>query len=224
MTAQCTSREDRLFVLATILREKGLTPNSNLYKTVIVKVNGQTFHLPPARLDELTKILTSAYKADQWASILGEVAPQKQVIIDQSIIITNRGPIEHTPKQDALILRGMARRDTYDGVGRLILKEVQVEIHNITAEEIIQTWNTYNHKDSIEQEGNVFKIYWGGKDKLESKRSLRTPIIPGEAPQLFRQLEYVQEPKYSKGDFMGDKSNYGVGETVEEEGDYTEAE
>lgn len=214
MTVQCTSREDRLFVLATICRQKNIDPNSNLYKTTIVKVNAQSFHLPQPRLNELTALLTSAYRADRWASILGEIAPTQPT--QEPITITKIETPQHTPKQDAMILKGLARRDTYDGVGRLILKEIQVELGPITPEEIIETWETYNHKDTIQQEGNLFKIYWGGKADLEEKRSLRTAYIPTEKPQLFSRLEIQKEEPLETADFKADKECDGIGEVMED--------
>ena len=120
----------------------------------------------------------------------------------------------------------MAHRDTYDGVGRLILKEVQVELGAITPDELKETWQTYNQKDTIEatQEGKVFLIYWGGKEETRENRNRKTPIIPIEKPQLFQHLEYHKSESLEKADFTADKECDGIGEALEEEGEFSEVE
>ena len=176
---QKLNRQDQTYILAKALKQRGLNPDSNLYKGAIVRICAVHFQLPKARVDELTRILTSAYKADRWAHILGETDETPQTptltVTEQYILKAATKKEENkTAKENISILRGIAKRDTYDYVGRLILKEAQLEIGPVTAQEIIDTWQTHYPKDTVEQSGNVLLIYWGGKERIEEKRDGRT--------------------------------------------------
>jgi hypothetical protein len=183
------SREDRLFVLATICKQRNITPASNLYKSLINKTCAANFMLPKPKVDELTKILTSAYHADRWRNLLGtEETPQKEYAPE-----IPQQQKSKTAKQNAAILKGMAKKDTYDGVGRLILKEVQVELGPVTSEEILELWQNCNLKDTIEQTDNIFLIYWGGKADLEETRCLKPVTWNPQRPTLEANREIYVE-------------------------------
>jgi hypothetical protein len=212
------SREDRLFVLATVCRQRNITPANNLYKAVILKTCAANFPLPKPRVDELTKMLTSAYYADHWHTLLCETPEPEEPLPELKL-----EPMKQTPRRDYVTLQGMARRDTFDGVGRLRQQEIDLELHKLSSQEIIETWETYNHKDTIIQEGNLYLIYWGGKDAVTEERASHAPIVPPEKPQLFTRLKYHSEDTLEKADFTADKETDGVGEVVEE-GEFTEVE
>jgi hypothetical protein len=186
----------------------------------IIKICAANFSLPEAKARDLAKTLTTAYKADRWLHLLGEADEPTQETTDPPTSIQ----VKQNPKQDYLILKGMARRDTFDGVGRLIPKEVEAELGKQVAYEIREIWEAYNYKDTITQEGNLFLIYWGGKQALDEERGSQAPIIPPVKRELFRRLEIPKDEDYEKGDFTADKETDGLGETIEEEGDFTEVE
>jgi hypothetical protein len=190
----------------------------------IIKVCAANFSLPEAKARDLAKTLTTAYKADRWNRLLGEVLEQIEQKPDESKP-QEQAIVKQTPKQDYLILLGMARRDTFDGVGRLIHKEIEFELGKLTSEEVVQIWEAYNRKDTITAEGSIYLIYWGGKDTVDDERGNKAPIIPPAKPELFRRLEIPKEETYEKGDYTADKETDGLGEVSEEEdADCTEAE
>ena len=69
------TREDRLYVLATVCRQKNITPNSNTYMGMILGVCAANFGLPKTKARELAQILTTAYRQDKWQNILGAITP-----------------------------------------------------------------------------------------------------------------------------------------------------
>lgn len=195
------SREDKIFALATLLSERRLTPNDNLYKSVIVKVCAANFQMAKAQVDDLTKILTAAYRADRWQHILDKVtAPPEPGQL------TSYLTLKQAAKNTVATLKHMAYKDTFDGVGRLILKEVQVELGPITAEEILETWQKYNLKDTIQQEGNVFLVYWGGKENLEEKRGIRPTQWNPQRPTLTAEKEYHTEQHEKNAEYPDTKT------------------
>lgn len=223
---QCTSREDRLYVLATVCNQKGITPNSNTYMTIIQTVCCGKFLLAKTKARELAQILTSAYHHDHWAEILGD----PQLYIKQTEASPQRVPhqtAKYTPKQEAKILFQMAKRDTYNGVGRLQLSEVQFELGKITAEEILETWMNIYPKQTIVQQGNIFLIYWAGKETVKTQRSNMTPINLNVNPSMQASKEYYYvEPEYEKTDESANKSSDKIicGETSVDDSEVVEAD
>jgi hypothetical protein len=194
LTAQIKTRQDRLYVLAEVCRQKGINPNHTAYMGTIIGVCAANFNIPKNKAREYAQILTSAYKQDKWETILGATTPQPK----GQTTFFNSEPTANTPKQDALILKGMAKRDTFNGVGRLILSEVQLEIGKASPEEIMETWETYNHKDTIEQSGKVFLIYWGGKADVKETRNLQPIRWNTPAPSMMGSNDIYKEPAYEK--------------------------
>lgn len=212
MTTQIKTRQDRLYVLAEVCRQKGINPNHTAYMGTIIGVCAANFNIPKNKAREYAQILTSAYKADKWETILGATTPQPK----EQTTFYNPEPAANTPKQDALILKGMAKRDTFNGVGRLILSEVQLEIGKATPEEIIETWNTYNQKDTIEHDNNVFLIYWGGKADVKETRNLQPVRWNPPPPSMMGAKEYYVEPAFEK-DAMPAGDKVSVGEVAEDD-------
>jgi hypothetical protein len=191
-----STRQDRLYILAEVCRQRNITPNSNTYMGMILGVCAANFGLPKTKARELAQILTTAYKQDKWQNILGAITPTTP---EAPAEFTVYEAPKNTPKRDAQLLKGMAKRDTYDGVGRLILKEIQLELGNITSAEVVETWQTYNHKDTIEQtNNNIFLIYWGGKETVKETRSYQPIIWNPKRPVLEATKEYYKEPMYEK--------------------------
>jgi hypothetical protein len=214
---QCTSREDRLYVLATVCKQKGITPNGSTYMSVIQAVCCGKFLLTKAKARELASTLTSAYKHDHWAEILGET----QTIIEQTDIIIQRPDIvlpqkeELTIKQKAQMLHQLAKKDTFNGVGRLHLSTVQYEIGNLTSDQIIGVWQATYPEQTIEQNGNVLLIYWEGKTNLREQRNMKTIIQPSPITMSVSQ-DYHIEPELQKDSEPANKDKLLVGEVAED--------
>jgi hypothetical protein len=190
-----STRQDRLYVLAEVCRQRNLTPNSNTYMGMILGICAANFGLPKTKARELAQILTTAYKQDKWQNILGAITPTTPEAPAEFAVY--EAP-KNTPKRDAQLLKGMAKRDTFNGVGRLILSEVQLEIGKASPEEIMETWETYNHKDTIEQSGKVFLIYWGGKADVKETRNLQPIRWNPPAPSMMGSNDIYKEPAYEK--------------------------
>ncbi|MFA5365764.1 MAG: hypothetical protein WC325_11340, partial [Candidatus Bathyarchaeia archaeon] len=75
---QRLDRADRLYILATVCNQKHVTPNSNTYMTIIQTICCGKFLLSKVKARELASTLTSAYKHDHWAEILGENEPNTE--------------------------------------------------------------------------------------------------------------------------------------------------
>lgn len=185
------------------------------------------FFLPKAKIRELAQTLTSIYKHDHWAELLNEnptiTQTSGQKTIEQAVRLTAT-TTKNTIKQNALLLKNMAQKDTYDGVGRLILKEVQVELGQISPEEILATWMGYNLKDTIEQNNNIFLIYWGGKENVEETRELRPIIWNPQRPTLEANKELYIEPPLEKDSEPANPDKILVEEVIEETGGCVEEE
>ena len=213
MTAQKLSREDRLFCLATVCKQKGITPNNTAYMGTIIGVCAANFGLPKNKIKELAETLTAAYRSDHWTHILGEVPQATEVKAEIPLYLTQPKP-KNTPKTDYQFLKQLAKKDTYDGVGRLILKEVQLTLGPVSTDEVISLWwNQNNSKDTITQEGNVLLIYWGGQDKVDSKRELRPVTWNPQRPVLEASAADTYPDVYEK-EVMADNSV--VGEVSED--------
>lgn len=209
MTEQKLSRQDHIYIIARTLKERGLGPQSNLYKGAIIRICAANFQLAKPKVDEITRILTTAYHTDRWNSILGETTPPPQ---EENEIPTIN--LTKLTKNNAATLKAMAKRDTFDNVGRLIMSEIKLELGYNTPQEVIDAWETYNPKDNIEQTGNIFKIYWGGKTNVQEERGTRAPTVNMPKPTLFARLEY--KPEVFEKETMADKTNDGVGEVNED--------
>ena len=196
---QCTSREDRLYVLATVCKQKGITPNGSTYMSVIQAVCCGKFLLTKAKARELAQTLTSAYKHDHWGEILGET----QTTIEQTDIIVQRPDLvlpekgKYTIKQEAKMLFQIAQRDTFNGVGRLQLAEVQYELGQMSADQIIGIWQAVYPDKTIVQQDNILLIYWNGKAETRNQRDNLAPIIP-KSLVMAASKEYYVEPELEK--------------------------
>jgi hypothetical protein len=214
---ECRSREDRLYVLATVCKQKGITPNGSTYMSVIQAVCCGKFLLTKAKARELASTLTSAYKHDHWAEILGET----QTIIEQTDIIIQRPDIilpekgKFTIKQEAKIMFQIAQKDTFNGVGRLHFAEVQYELGALTADQIIGVWQATYPNKTIEQQGNIFLIYWQGKEEVRNQRNNLTPSVP-KSLVMAASKDYYVEPELEKDCEPANKDKLLVGEVAED--------
>jgi hypothetical protein len=80
------------------------------------------------------------------------------------------------------ILLRMARQDSFDNVGRLLVSDVRSGVGDraLTAEKILQVWG--QHFPSYEADhrsGNVILIYWDGRGTAQSERNARVPVTQG---------------------------------------------
>jgi hypothetical protein len=197
---QCTSREDRLYVLATVCKQKGITPNGSTYMSVIQAVCCGKFLLTKAKARELASTLTSAYKQDHWAEILGEITvetDQHRLNKIEDCIIKAPSKGKYTIKQEAKMLYQIAQKDTFNGVGRLQLAEVQYELGALTADQIIGVWQATYPDKTIEQQGNIFLIYWQGKEEVRNQRNNLAPSVP-KSLVMAASKDYYVEPELEK--------------------------
>jgi hypothetical protein len=214
---ECKSREDRLYVLATVCKQKGITPNGSTYMSVIQAVCCGKFLLTKAKARELASTLTSAYKQDHWAEILGET----QTIIEQTDIIIQRPDItlpkqeKLSLKQQAKLLSNLAKKDTFNGVGRLHLAEIQFELGSLSADQIIGIWQAVYPEQTIEQNGNVLLIYWQGKAEIREQRNLKAIIQPSPIKMSASQ-DYHIEPELQKDSEPANKEQIICGEATED--------
>jgi hypothetical protein len=109
----------------------------------------------------------------------------------------------------------MAKQDTFNGVGRLHHQEINLELGALTADEVIGLWQAIYPEQTIEQNGNVFLIYWEGKTNLRQQRNSMNPIIQPGKIVMMPEKEYHTEPTFEKADYQADKTNDGVGEITE---------
>jgi hypothetical protein len=80
------------------------------------------------------------------------------------------------------ILMRMARQDTFDGVGRLLVTDVQkgVADKTLTAEKILQVWEeAYPTYDTDQRSDNVILIFWDGRNATRNVRGVREVVAPG---------------------------------------------
>jgi hypothetical protein len=82
----------------------------------------------------------------------------------------------------------------------------------------------YNLKDTIEQNNNVFLIYWGGKETVEETRGLRPVMWNPQRPTLEANKELYIEPPLEKDSEPVNSDKLIVGEVVEETGGCVEDE
>ena len=194
---QCTSREDRLYVLATVCKQKGITPNGSTYMSVIQAVCCGKFLLTKAKARELASTLTSVYKHDHWAEILGEITIEQTDVTQErpDIVLPQKG--KYTIKQEAKMLFQIAQRDTFNGVGRLHYAEIQLELGALTADQIIGIWQAVYPDKTIVQQDNILLIYWNGKAETRNQRDNLAPIIP-KSLVMAASKEYYVEPELEK--------------------------
>jgi hypothetical protein len=211
----CKSREDRLYVLATVCKQKGITPNGSTYMSVIQAVCCGKFLLTKAKARELASTLTSAYKHDHWAEILGETTIEQTDIIIQrpDIVLPQKDKL--TIKQEAKIMFQIAQKDTFNGVGRLHFAEVQYELGALTADQIIGVWQATYPDKTIVQQGNVFLIYWQGKETVKEQRITKAFIQPNPI-SMMPEKEFHSEPEYEKDSEPANKEYFTVGEVTED--------
>lgn len=84
-----------------------------------------------------------------------------------------------TEKQIAQILYGIAQRDTFNGVGRIILNDAREVTDNkyLQLQELLQFWQKHYPILEAETKSNVLLIYWDGKDNRQT-----APYIQPKAP------------------------------------------
>lgn len=77
----------------------------------------------------------------------------------------------------------MARDDTFDDVGRILLTDLNANYpfakgaQNITAEQVIKTIKEhYPEYDTIQRTDNIILIYWRGLQRTQTERSQRGVI------------------------------------------------
>lgn len=78
----------------------------------------------------------------------------------------------------AAVLLRMARDDTMDDVGRLLISDVQREIGDpkLTVASIMNAWKEHYPKYEITQRtDNIILVFWSGQNATRNIRSLRAP-------------------------------------------------
>lgn len=91
-----------------------------------------------------------------------------------------------TDKQKALILRGIAQRDSFNGVGRIILSYARdaLDMPKLQIHELMNFWRTQYPLLDADYKSNVLCIYWDGKDTVRDQRQLERIVQP-TAPKMF---------------------------------------
>jgi hypothetical protein len=203
--------------LATVCKQKNVTPNSNTYMTIIQTVCCGKFLLSKIKARELASTLTSAYKHDRWGEILGEIEVQTDDHKTNNVkeCFIKSPSIKQTIKQQAQTLKHIAQKDTFNGVGRLHLAEIQFELGQLSADQIIGIWQATYPEQTIEQNGNVLLIYWQGKANLREQRNLKATIQPSPIT-MNPEKEYHTEPEFEKDSEPANKDKLLVGEVAED--------
>lgn len=94
----------------------------------------------------------------------------------------------------AQIFYRIARIDTVDNVGRILLSEARKITDNkyLSREDVTNIWRSkYPMIDIDLATANVLLIYWGGKENTLAERRARAPIIPKRTPFIFQDREGV---------------------------------
>jgi hypothetical protein len=89
--------------------------------------------------------------------------------------------LDHIPeKQTAAILHTFARRDTFDGVGRIILSDARdiLDDKHLQIDDLLLLWRRYYPTIDIESKSNVALIYWDGKGCVQDYRKANVIIQP----------------------------------------------
>ncbi len=83
-------------------------------------------------------------------------------------------------KQTAALLYNRADKDRFNGVGRIVLPEIQAETgnKNLTLTEVLQLWQKYYPRIEAEPRANVILIYFDNRADLAAKRKQYHTIQP----------------------------------------------
>lgn len=230
------SRADRLYILAKALSDKHLTPDSPTYAGFIIGVSAANFYRDKTAALEDAETLTSAYKTDQWRSILGntetespsldtqcKVTPQtptlnalKNFTLKTSCIPVKTIPPKHVaesetaPYTQAMILLRLAMNDMFNGVGRLSLAQARdaLDDRSLKIEDVL-SFLRCNIRDVVfePRPGNMIYCYINGKNSVQAERKRRV-IIPEIPPQLIAPKEYYTEPPLESADMKGERVTY----------------
>ena len=138
----------------------------------------------PNQLDPETEIpLPNIEPANQRQSVQQEMQQIAQSITGTEPIkrMEHQAPQQKdklTETETAKILYATAKRDTFDGAGRIILSEAREILDNkhLEIHQLYTFWQTSYPLIEASYRSNVLLIYWDGKDSRA-----RAPIIPKTA-------------------------------------------
>jgi hypothetical protein len=85
-----------------------------------------------------------------------------------------------TEQQIARVLYGVAQRDTFDGVGRIILSDARTitDDKHLQIDDLLTLWRKYYPIIDIDSKSNVALIYWEGKDTMRDQRDIKKFVQP----------------------------------------------
>ena len=136
----------------------------------------------------------------------------------QVMLTLDAGQKQHQ-KQIATVLFQLAKNDTCNDVGRLMLSDCRYEAgdKHLTIKDVIALWHKYYPTIEIEQAtDNILLIYWSEKGAL---RKTMAPKIPQKAPSFKADNKYdgaAPENFDNPDEFQADKG-IAIGEVTEDD-------
>jgi hypothetical protein len=174
-------RAEKLYILSQICITNHVTPKSQGFNGLIVRVCTSKFATSKDKAQQYAADLISAYEADMWEGLAAshqpiDEAPETctpRVFIDKKPTLTALDlltwkttepikhiqpqlavePAEYSPHTVAAILYKMAKTNEFNRVGRINLKEVKYELDNTTlrCEDIVRLLKQFYPQTSVEQ-------------------------------------------------------------------------
>jgi hypothetical protein len=210
------NRVNKLRVLAELCSNNNLNPNQGNYCGFIRRMAITHLGVTLTAVKELTTALTIAYRTDQWKSLLQTPTETEQATSNTTTtnatdkrqqvhtsmqklsLNTHPEPVKKlepkqstqqdnlTENQTAQILYGMAQRDQFNGVGRIILYDARQVVDNkhLQIHELQSLWQRNYPAIEAETKSNTLQIYWDGKDAITYNRPVYIqPKAPTFTPQ-----------------------------------------
>lgn len=183
-----TTAQDRLEILAQLCHDQEVNPSRGNYAAFVRSIICGRMFLSNQTAIQITKTLTTAYYHDKWQSLLktlnnGTVPPAQPEPPGLQTQMWNPQPQKEadepkifTSEQKAKVLYQMAKRDTYNYIGRITFSDANEE--NLSLTQAMEIWKLYNKKYEIEERGNCLLIYWDSKAELRSQRDLLKTVQP----------------------------------------------
>jgi hypothetical protein len=154
--------------------ESGLEPNRiNLIYNEPTKICNSIVPLPP--------IINSKQDRESLHSEMQKLASNSHPEPVKHIEVKENMQQDHlTEKQIAQILHTTAQRDTFDGVGRIILSDARSIADNkhLQIDDVITLWRRYYPIIDIDSRSNVALVYWNGKDTIQTYRKINAIVQP----------------------------------------------
>jgi hypothetical protein len=143
------------------------------------------------------------------------------------LTLDDSGQKHETRKKIVTAFYQLAKNDTYNDVGRLMLSDCRYEADDkhLQIQDAIALWHKYYPTIEIEQAtDNILLIYWKGKEALRGYRKSLAPKKPEINSFKANRYEEVAPEKFdSPEEFQADKG-IGFGEVAEDDEGVVEEE